>query len=93
MNIYPNGRIIILMQTKFHFFPQLSFLLANAFKINCYILMSFYIILDTLKEIVSKEKLLLVICEYETENDLLPIPFTGCPYVILKKQKYYCHQG
>ena len=55
--------------------------------------MSFYIILDTLEEIVSNEKLPRLRWEYEAQNDLLPIPFTGCPYVMLGKQEYYCHQG
>ena len=55
--------------------------------------MSFYIILDTLEEIVSDEKLPRLRWQYEAQNDLLPIPFTGCPYVMLGKQEYYCHQG
>ena len=55
--------------------------------------MSFYIILDTLEEIVSNEKLPRLRWEYEAQHDLLPIPFTGCPYVMLGKQEYYCHQG
>ena len=53
--------------------------------------MSFYIILDTLEEIVSDEKLPQLRWEYEAQNDLLPLPFTGCPYVMLGKQEYYCH--
>ena len=27
------------------------------------------------------------------QYDLLPIPFTGSPYVMLGKQEYFCHQG
>ena len=38
-------------------FLLLSFLLVKAFKINCYIIMSFYITLDKLEEIVSNDKL------------------------------------
>ena len=55
--------------------------------------MSFYIILDTLQEIASNDKLPRLRWEYEAQNDLLPIPFTGCPYLMLGKQEYYCHQG
>ena len=55
--------------------------------------MSFYIILDTLQEIASNDKLQRLRWEYEAQNDLLPIPFTGCPYVVLGKREYYCHQG
>ena len=55
--------------------------------------MSFYIILDTLQKIASNDKLPWLRWEYKAQNDLLPIPFTGCPYVMLRKQEYYCHQG
>ena len=50
--------------------------------------MSFYIILDTLEELVKLTRLRL---EYEAENDLLPILFTGHLHVLLGKQDRYCH--
>ena len=50
--------------------------------------MSFYIILDTLEELVKLTRLRL---EYEAENDLLPILFTGHLRVLLGKQDRYCH--
>ena len=39
--------------------------------------MSFYIILDTLQEITSNEKLPRLRWEYEAQNDILPIPSSG----------------
>ena len=50
-------------------------------------------ILDTLQAIGSNGKLTRLRWEHEAQNDLLPVPFTGCPYVMLGKQEYYCHQG
>ena len=47
--------------------------------------MSFYIILDTLEEIVSNDKLPRLRWEYEAQNDLLPILFTGCLYVMFAR--------
>ena len=55
--------------------------------------MSFHIILATLQAIGSNDKLPRLRWEHEVQNDLLPIPFTGCPYVMLGKREYYCHQG
>ena len=55
--------------------------------------MPFYIILDTLEEIVSNDNLPRLRWEYEAQNDLLPNRFTGCPYVMLRKKEYCCHQG
>ena len=55
--------------------------------------MPFYIILDTLEKIVSNDNLPRLRWEYEAQNDLLPNRFTGCPYVMLRKKEYYCHQG
>ena len=48
--------------------------------------MSFHIILVTLEETISSDKLPQLRWEYEAQNDLLPVPFTGCPYVTLGKQ-------
>ena len=31
--------------------------------------------------------------EYKAQNDLLLIPFTGSPYIMLGKQEYFCLQG
>ena len=31
--------------------------------------------------------------EYAGKSDLLPIPYTGSPYLFLGKQEFYCHQG
>ena len=50
--------------------------------------MSFYIILDTLDELVKLTRLRL---EYEAQNNLLLILFTGYLHVILGKQERYCH--
>ena len=44
--------------------------------------MPFYVILDTLEEIVSNDNLPRLRWEYEAQNDLLPNRFTGCPYVM-----------
>ena len=48
--------------------------------------MSFHIILVTLEETISSDKLPQLRWEYEVQNDLLPVPFTGCSYVTLGKQ-------
>ena len=55
--------------------------------------MSFHIILDTLEAIVSNDKLPRLRWEYEAQNNLFHIPFTGCWYVMFGKQENYCHQG
>ena len=55
--------------------------------------MSFHIILDTLEAIVSNDKLPRLRWKYEAQNNLLPIPFTGCWYVMFGKQENYRHQG
>lgn len=31
--------------------------------------------------------------EFNSPNDLLPIPYTGSPYTMLGKREYTCHQG
>ena len=32
-------------------------------------------------------------CEYTAKSDLLPIPYTGSPYLFLGEQEFYCHEG
>ena len=46
-----------------------------------------------LKSILSDEKTQRLRWEYKAQNDLLPIPLTGSPYIMLGKQEYFCHQG
>ena len=50
-------------------------------------------ILVSLKNVLSDGKVPKLRWEYAAKSDLLPIPYTGSPYLFLGKQEFYCHQG
>ena len=50
-------------------------------------------ILVSLKDLLYDGKVPKLRWEYAAKSDLLPIPYTGSPYLFLGKQEFYCHQG
>ena len=50
-------------------------------------------ILVSLKDVLPDGKVPKLRWEYTAKSDLLPIPYTGSPYLFLEKQEFYCHQG
>ena len=50
-------------------------------------------ILVSLKDVLPDGKVPKLRWEYTAKSDLLPIPYTGSPYLFLGKQEFYCHQG
>ena len=55
--------------------------------------MLYQIFLETLESKLSDGKTQRLRQEYKAQDDILPIPFTGTPYIMLRKQEYFCHQG
>ena len=49
--------------------------------------------LEGLESILSHAKIPKLRWEYKALDDLLPIPFTSSPYIMLRKQEYFCHLG
>ena len=58
-----------------------------------YIPVNNILILVSLKDVLSDGKVPKLRWEYAAKSDLLPIPYTGSPYLFLGKQEFYCHQG
>ena len=63
------------------------------FKISVYYFIHLFMILVTLVDFVSKEKKINIRWEYNRINELIKIPYTGIPFILLGRQQYQCHQG
>ena len=50
-------------------------------------------ILVTLVDFVSKEKKINIRWEYNRIDELIKIPHTGIPFILLGRKQYQCHRG
>lgn len=56
-------------------------------------LVTYILILVSLKDVLSDGKIMKLGCEYAAKSDLLPIPNTGSSYIFLGNQEFHYHQG
>lgn len=56
-------------------------------------LVTYILILVSLKDVLSDGKVMELGCEYAAKSDHLPIPNTGSSYIFLGNQEFHYHQG